>query len=131
MEDSIFTKIIKGEIPSSKVYEDDNTIVITPLHMLGKAHLLVVPKKQVDTIWDLEEADYQALMGVVQKTGQRMREVIPAKRIGVQVVGLDVVHAHVHVVAFDTITEFHTEPDASTPPDFPALQAMAEKLKFS
>ena len=130
MEDSVFTKIIKGEIPSNKVYEDDKNLVITPLHMLGKGHLLVIPKVQVETIWDLIPEDYQSLMGIVQKTGQKMREVLKTKKIGVQVVGLDVPHAHVHVVAFDSIQEFHTEPDPTVEPDFPALSAMAEKLKF-
>ena len=93
MEDSIFTKIIKGEIPAYKVYEDEHTFAFLDIHPLTEGHVLVIPKKQVEYIWDLEADDYQALMATVQKVGKHLREVLEAPYVGVEVVGVDVPHA--------------------------------------
>lgn len=130
MEESVFTKIIKGELPSHKVYEDDKTLAFMPLHPVAKGHVLVVPKIQVDSFYDLEDDDYQALMKTVKRIAKRMKEVIQTKRVGIQVVGLDVPHAHVHVIAFDTLDEFREVEDKSATPDHDSLAAMAERLKF-
>lgn len=130
MEDSIFTKIIKGELPSHKVYEDEKTIVFTPLHMIGKGHVLVVPKNQVDQFFELPEEDYLALSKTVQKAAKKMDEVLKPKRIGIQVIGLDVAHVHYHVIAFDTLEEYLNLPDQSTEPDHQALAEMAKRLAF-
>lgn len=128
MEDSVFTKIIKGELPASKIYEDEKTIVIVPLHPIAKGHLLVIPKVQVDQFIDLEDEDYQALMNTVKKIGQHMKKVLGTKRIGLQVVGLDVPHVHVHVIAFNTVGEYREIADESAPPDFEKIKALADKL---
>lgn len=124
----MFTKIIKGELPSHTVYEDDKTIAIIPLHPIAQGHVLVIPKLQVDQFFELPTEDYQAVMTTVQKVAQRMNDVLQPKRVGLQVVGLDVPHVHVHVLAFDTKAEFRQEPDESQAPDQAALAAMAEKL---
>lgn len=131
MEDSIFTKIIRGEIPSHKIYEDDKTFAFLDIHPLTEGHVLVIPKAQVEFIWDLERDDYQALMATVQKVGKRLREVMDADYVGLEVVGVDVPHAHVHVVPFTTTQELHrsTEPDHE--PDHDALAKIAEKIRFS
>jgi histidine triad (HIT) family protein len=112
MQDSIFTKIIKGELPCYKVYEDEKTLAFLDIHPKQPGQTVVVPKKQIPFVWDLEEADYAALMATVQKVGQRLREQFPAKqRVGVTIEGLDVDnHAHVVVVPFDTIAELHGSP---------------------
>lgn len=128
MEDSVFTKIIKGELPSNKIYEDDKTIVIVPLHPIAKGHLLVIPKVQIDHFMDLPDEDYQAVMVTVKKIAKHMKAVLQTKRIGLQVVGLDVPHVHVHVIAFDTIEEFREAPDESSAPDFDKIKALADKL---
>lgn len=131
MQDSIFTKIIKGEIPCHKIYEDTQTFAFLDIHPIQPGHVLVVPKKQVAFIWDLEAADYQALMATVQKVGKRMQEVFPARqRVGVMVEGLDVDHAHVKVFPFDTAAEYRNAPDTSAEPDHPALAVIAEKLRM-
>jgi histidine triad (HIT) family protein len=130
MSDSVFTKIIKGEIPAHKVYEDDNTIAIVPLHTIAKGHVLVIPKVQVDQFIDLNDDDYQALMATVKKVGRRMREVLNPKRIGLQVIGTDVPHVHVHVIAFDTSSEYYERSDESKEPDQTKLAEMAQKLAF-
>lgn len=130
MEESVFTKIIKGELPSHKVYEDDKTLALMPLHPVAKGHVLVVPKVQVDNFYDLEDADYQALMKTVKQTAKRMKDVLGTKRVGLQVVGLDVPHAHVHVIAFDTLDEFREVEDKTAAPDHNALESMAERLRM-
>ncbi|HLG91006.1 MAG TPA: HIT domain-containing protein, partial [Candidatus Saccharimonadales bacterium] len=114
MSDSIFTKIIKGEIPSYKIYEDDNTFAFLDIQPIKPGHVLVVPKKQVD-IWDLSEEDFQALMETVRKIARRIQDVLNPKRVGIQVVGIDVDnHAHVHVFPFNNMAEYRQIP---TPAD--------------
>ena len=132
MEDSIFTKIITGEIPCHKVYEDEHTFAFLDIHPIQPGHVLVVPKKQVGFVWDIESADYQALMQTVQRVGQRIREVFPDKlRVGVMIEGLDVAdHAHVKLFPFSTPEEYRHVPDMSAEPDHPALAATAEKLRM-
>lgn len=130
MEDSVFTKIIKGELPCHKVYEDESTIAFIPLHPIAKGHVLVVPKLQVDQFFEMPDADYQALMVSVKKVAKRMKEVLQTKRVGIQVVGLDVPHVHYHVIAFDTLEEFRTLPDETQPPDHDNLATMAKRLVF-
>ncbi len=130
MEDSVFTKIIQGELPSHKVYEDDATIAIVPLHPIAKGHVLVIPKIQVDEFFDLPDADYRALMAAVKKVAKRMKTVLGTTRVGLQIVGIDVPHVHVHVIAFDTLAEFHEIPDETKEPDQTKLANMARKLAF-
>jgi histidine triad (HIT) family protein len=130
MADSIFTKIIKDEIPSAKVYEDDKTIAIIPLNPVANGHVLVIPKLQVDQFIDLPDQDYQALWSTVKKVGARMMEVLQPQRIGVQVVGLDVPHTHIHVLAFDTLEQFRELPDLNNPATPEQMAEMAQKLSF-
>lgn len=131
MEDSVFTKIIKGELPAHKIYEDDKTIAIIPLHPIAKAHVLVIPKKQIDQFIDLPDDDYQAVMATVKKVGQQIDKKVRPKRVGLQVVGLDVPHVHVHVIGFDTLAEYREHPDQSAPPDDEKIQKLAKLLAFS
>lgn len=131
-EPSIFTRIINGEIPSHKVYEDGKTFVFMDIHPIHPGQVLVVPKEQVGFVWDLATEDYTALMETVQKVGRRIREVFPDKqRVGVMIEGLDVDnHAHVKVFPFSTEEEFRHTPDSLLEPDHEALAEIAERLKF-
>ncbi len=130
MEDTVFTKIIKGEIPSYKVYEDDRTFAFLDINPLTEGHVLVVPKQQVEFIWDLESEDYQALMATVQKVGAHLREVMDAPYVGVEVIGVDVPHAHVHVVPFTTTKDLHRSGPVADEPDHTALEKLAEKIRI-
>ena len=132
MADSIFTKIINGDIPAHKVYEDEKVLVFMDIHPIQPGQVLVIPKAQVGFIWDLIPEDYQALMSIVQKVGQRIREVFPDKaRVGVMIEGLDVTdHCHVKVFPFSNEDEYRNVPDASQEPDHSALAAIAQKLAF-
>ncbi|HSX53056.1 MAG TPA: HIT domain-containing protein [Patescibacteria group bacterium] len=130
MNDSIFTKIVKGEIPAHKVYEDDKTLAFLDIHPTKPGHTLVIPKMQVEFIWDLPEEDYQALMGTVKKVGSRIREVLKPKFVGMAVEGIAVPHTHVHVFPFETVEEYHHIADPNSEPDHAALAEMAKKLAF-
>lgn len=128
MPDSIFTKIIKGEIPCHKIYEDELTFAFMDIHPIQPGHVLVVPKKQIDQFQDLPEADYHAVWSTVKKVANRQKDVLGRLRSGIHVVGLDVPHAHVHVFPFDTLEEYRTIVDMNLEPDHPALAKMAKRL---
>jgi histidine triad (HIT) family protein len=128
-EPSIFTKIINGEIPSHKIYEDDATYAFLDIHPLNPGHVLVIPKHQTQFIWDLPPQDYQALMVTVQKVGLQLKQKLALPYVGIQVVGVDVPHAHVHVIPFTEAHELRKEPSAQDP-DHAQLAAIAEKIRF-
>lgn len=130
MEDSVFTKIINGEIPSHKVYEDDYSFAFLDIHPITPGHTLVVPKKQVEFLWDMDDEEYQLLMTSVKKVAGRIRETLGVPYVGVQVIGVDVPHAHVHLVPFTTAAEYHNHPDVNAEPDHELLSQIAEKLAF-
>lgn len=95
---SIFTKIIKGEIPSYKIAEDDQFIAFLDINPNAVGHTLCVPKQEVDKIFDLDEATYTGLMAFSRKVGLAIEEAIPCKRVGISVIGLEVPHVHVHLI---------------------------------
>ncbi|MDB4609290.1 HIT family protein [Flavobacteriaceae bacterium] len=95
---SIFSKIIAGEIPCYKIAEDNHHIAFLDVNPNAKGHTLCVPKKEVDKIFDLDPQDYMELMNFSRKIALAMRSVIPCKRIGMTVIGLEVPHTHVHLI---------------------------------
>lgn len=131
MEDSVFTKIIKGELPCHKVYEDARTLTFMSIYPIQPGQVVIVPKKQVDHVWDLDDQDYQALMAAGKKVARKIREVFPDKaRVALYVEGLEVAHAHLKLFPFSTSTELHTIPDTSVQPDHDTLAAIAERLRL-
>ncbi|HEY5695342.1 MAG TPA: HIT domain-containing protein [Candidatus Saccharimonadales bacterium] len=129
MEESIFTKIVKGEIPSHKIYEDDRVLAFLDIHPIQPGHALVIPKKQVEFVWDLDDDDYTAVMSATKKIALRMREVLGVKYVGERIVGVDVPHAHVQLIPFNIVAEYKAPQDTESAPDHTALAAMAEKLR--
>lgn len=97
---SIFTKIIRGEVPSYKVYEDDKTYAFLDIRPETRGHVLVVPKVEVDRAYDLADEDYEALWSTVKKLARHMEDVL-GERTLMKVIGTDVPHAHIHLVPFD------------------------------
>lgn len=95
---SIFSKIIRGDIPSYKIYEDDHCFAFLDISPLAKGHTLVVPKLEIDYIFDLSDDLYSTLMTNSKKIAKAIEKVVPCKRIGIAVVGLEVPHAHVHLI---------------------------------
>ena len=129
MEDSIFTKIVRGEIPCYKVYEDDLTLAFMDIHPIQPGHVLVISKKQVEFVWDLDDEDYQAIMATAQLVALRLRKVFPDKtHVAMIVEGLDVAHAHIKVFPFSTDEEFRRKPDNTLEPDHAELAELARKL---
>lgn len=127
-EDSIFTKIIKGEIPCHKIYEDDKTLAFLDIHPVQPGHTLVIPKKQIEFVWDLPDEDYQAVMITTKRIARRLKEVLGTRYIGSRIVGVDVPHAHVQLIPFNTVDEYKTPQDMDSEADHAALAELARKL---
>lgn len=100
---SIFTRIIRGEIPCHKIGEDDRFLAFLDIDPVRKGHALVIPKMEIDKFFDLPEDVLAGIMPFAKEVAQRMARVIPCDRIGVSVVGLEVPHAHVHLIPIDSI----------------------------
>lgn len=130
MTDSIFTKIIRGDIPCHKVYEDDKTFAFLDIHPLHEGHTLVIPKNQVEFVWDLPEEDYRAVMATSKKVAIRLREVLPYSYIAERVIGIDVPHAHVHLIPFDTADQLQQPQRFDSEADHVTLAEIAAKLAF-
>lgn len=130
MQDSIFTKIVRGEIPCHKVYEDEKTLAFLDIHPAQPGHTLVIPKKQVEFVWDLTDEDYQAVMATAKKVALRLREVLGTRYVGERIVGVDVPHAHVQLVPFNTVADWHSPQDMDAEPDHAALSELAKRLVF-
>ncbi|RXP55509.1 HIT family protein [Lutibacter sp. HS1-25] len=102
---SIFTKIIKGEIPCYKVAEDNDFIAFLDVNPNAKGHTLVVPKKEVNKLFDLDEALYNGLMQFSRKVAIALEKAVPCKRIGLSVIGLEVPHVHVHLIPLQAMED--------------------------
>lgn len=104
---SIFSKIINGEIDSYKISEDDKHIAFLDAMPLVKGHTLVVPKKEVDLIFDLDSEDYKDLWAFTQNIAKQIKKAVSCKRVGVAVVGLEVPHAHIHLIPMNSVEDLN------------------------
>ncbi|WP_100610224.1 HIT family protein [Confluentibacter lentus] len=102
---SIFTKIVNGEIPCYKIAETDDFLAFLDVNPNSKGHTLCIPKMEVDKIFDLDENTYNGLMAFSRKVAIVVKKVIPCKRIGMTVIGLEVPHAHVHLIPLHTMED--------------------------
>jgi histidine triad (HIT) family protein len=100
---TIFSKIIQGDIPSYKIAEDERFFAFLDIHPLAQGHILVIPKKEIDNLFDLDDELYQGLCLFAKKIANAMQKVLPCKKIGVAVIGLEVPHAHIHLVPINGI----------------------------
>tara|TARA_B100001027_G_C16095998_1_gene253855 strand:- start:8 stop:403 length:396 start_codon:yes stop_codon:yes gene_type:complete len=103
--DSIFSKIISGEIPSYKVAEDSHCYAFLDINPNSKGHVLCIPRLPLDKLFDLPNEDYIRLFSFSRKVALAMRQVIPCKRIALSVVGLEVPHAHIHLIPINTMDD--------------------------
>ena len=99
---SIFSKIVAGEIPSYKIAEDENYYAFLDIFPLAKGHTLVIPKKEVDYLFDLDDETYLGLQAFAKKIAYALDKAVPCKRVGVAVLGLEVPHAHIHLVPMNS-----------------------------
>lgn len=124
---SIFTKIVEGEIPSHKIAEDDRFFAFLDIRPMARGHTLVIPKQEIDYIFDLDDDLLAGLMAFAKKVAKALEQCIPCERIGVAVLGLEVPHAHVHLVPINAITDLQFgKPPVEMAPD--EMAALAEKV---
>ncbi|WP_188048928.1 HIT family protein [Flavobacterium sp. GP15] len=102
---SIFTKIVNGEIPCYKIAEDDNFLAFLDVNPNAKGHTLCIPKKEINKIFEIEEELYIGLMQFSKKIAIALEKTVPCKRVGMAVVGLEVPHAHVHLIPLNEMDE--------------------------
>lgn len=104
---SIFTKIIQGEIPSYKIAENEEFIAFLDAFPVVKGHVLVIPKKEVNKIFDLDQSTYSGLMDFAYEIAQGIEKAIPCLRVGMAVVGLEVPHVHVHLIPLNSMGDMN------------------------
>lgn len=104
---SIFTKIINGEIPSYKIAENENFIAILDAFPVAKGHVLVIPKKEINKIFDMDKQHYTDLMAFAYDVAQSLEKSVPCKRVGMAVVGLEVPHVHVHLIPLNSMRDMN------------------------
>ena len=125
--DSVFTKIIKKEISSFTVYEDTDVISFLDINPVTMGHTLVVPKKQVDYIFDLDSDDYNKLWATTKKIANGLKKSVICRRIGISVVGFEVPHCHIHLIPINTIRDMNFDNlYASNPSE---MSDIAERIK--
>jgi histidine triad (HIT) family protein len=119
---TIFTRIVNGEIPCHKVAEDDRFLAFLDIMPLTQGHVLVIPKTEVDYIFDLEDNVLGEMMIFAKKVAHKMKSVLPCRRIGVTVIGLEVPHAHIHLIPINGLSDM----DFSKPKLQPTQLELAE-----
>ena len=102
---SIFTQIINGEIPCYKIAETDNCFAFLDINPNSAGHTLCIPKKEIDLIFDLDDKDYQDLMNFSKKISKALKKAVDCERIGLSVIGLEVPHAHVHLIPINSMKD--------------------------
>ena len=127
---SIFTKIINGEIPCYKIAENNNFIAFLDVNPNAKGHTLVVPKKEVNKLFDLDTATYNALMSFSREIAVALEKAIPCKRIGMSVIGLEVPHVHVHLIPLQAMEDiqFNKKEQFTAAQMQEIAKAIAEKI---
>lgn len=103
---SIFTKIVKGEIPSYKVAENEHFFAFLDIHPLAKGHTLVIPKEEIDYIFSIDDEMFKELWSFAKKVAKGIEEVVACERVGIAVLGLDVPHAHIHLIPLNNMEDF-------------------------
>jgi histidine triad (HIT) family protein len=125
---TIFSKIITGEIPAFKVAESIDFLAFLDISPLAEGHVLVIPKKEVDYIFDMEDDDYVGLQVFAKIVATGLKAAIPCKKVGVAVIGLEVPHAHIHLIPMNRVDDLNfSRPKLSFTPE--QLEETAEKIR--
>ena len=125
--ESIFTKIIKGEIPAYKVAEDENYLAFLDVNPNAKGHTLCIPKQEIDKIFDMEEEQYLGLLKFSRKVSKALEKAVPCKRVGMAVIGLEVPHAHVHLIPLNEMDEMRFQNKVKLTKE--EFEEVAQKIK--
>lgn len=124
---SLFSKIISGEIPSHKIAETDDYLAFLDVFPLAVGHALVIPKKEIDYIFNIDDDLLAGILPFSKKVARAIEQVIPCKRIGVSVIGLEVPHAHIHLIPINSVSDMNfSKPKLK--PDAKDLAILAEKI---
>ncbi|MEC3906582.1 HIT family protein [Tamlana sp. 2201CG12-4] len=124
---SIFTKIIKGEIPCYKIAETEDFLAFLDINPNAKGHTLCIPKKEVDKLFDLDEETYNGLMSFSRQVALGLEKAVSCNRIGVSVIGLEVPHAHVHLIPLQSMEDVRFIKKEKMPPE--EFQELAEAIR--
>lgn len=124
---SIFTKIINGEIPAYKITEDENYLAFLDVNPNAKGHTLCIPKQEIDKIFDMEEEHYLGLMKFSRKVSKALEKAVACKRVGMSVIGLEVPHAHVHLIPLNEMDEMRFQNKVKLTKE--EFEKLAEKIK--
>jgi len=125
---SVFTKIVKGEIPCYKIAEDENYLAFLDINPLKEGHTLVIPKKEVDYIFDLDNPSFAGLWIFAKSVAKAIEKVVPCERIGITVIGLEVPHAHIHLIPLQGLFDMDfSKPKMKFAPEF--FQETAKKIQ--
>jgi len=124
---SIFTKIVNGEIPAYKIAEDDNYLAFLDVNPNAKGHTLCIPKQEIDKIFDIDDELYLGLMKFSKKIAIALEKTVPCKRVGMAVVGLEVPHAHVHLIPLNHMDEMRFQNKVSLSKD--EFEALAKSIQ--
>ncbi|EGD33629.1 MULTISPECIES: HIT family protein [unclassified Capnocytophaga] len=124
---SVFTKIINGEIPCYKIAEDEHCLAFLDINPNAKGHTLCIPKKEIDKFFDLDEKSYHHLLEFARKVAIALEKAIECERVGMAVVGLEVHHAHIHLIPISRMKEMTFEEKVSLSPT--EFQEIADRIK--
>jgi len=125
---SIFTKIVNGEIPAYKIAETEKFLAFLDVFPLAKGHVLVIPKKETDYIFDMETEVYIELWAFAKQISKAIDKAIPCKRVGVAVIGLEVPHAHIHLIPLQSVEDINfSKPKLKL--ESPVFEEIADKIK--
>lgn len=124
---TIFSRIISGEIPSYKIAEDENHFAFLDINPVTPGHTLVVPKKEVSYLFDLSDSDYTALQLFAKRVAAAVEKAIPCKRVGVTVIGLEVPHAHIHLLPINTEADMDFHHKQTLPAE--RMEEIAEAIR--
>jgi histidine triad (HIT) family protein len=124
---SVFSKIVAGEIPCAKIWENEEFLAFLDIMPVAPGHTLVIPKKEVDYLFDLEEGSYQRLMDACRTVAKGLKQATGCQRVCVVVLGFEVPHAHVHLIPLDTLQQFPFPPRKQAAPE--GLMATAERIR--
>ena len=124
---TIFSKIVNGEIPCYKIAEDENYLAFLDVFPLVKGHVLVIPKKEVDYIFDIDDLDYAGLFLFAKRVSKAIKKSMPCIKVGVSVIGLEVPHAHIHLIPMNTVSDMNfSKAKLTIPAD--ELKEIAQKI---
>lgn len=125
---SIFSKIISGEISAHKVAETADFLAFLDINPLAEGHVLVIPKKEVDYIFDMDDESYAGLMLFAKIVAEGLKKAVPCKKVGVSVIGLEVPHAHVHLIPMNAVSDMNFSRE-KLKPSAEELSAIAQKIR--